>query len=249
MIITLTNSKGGVGTTSTAVTLAQWISTFGYSFIVDCDGQSDVAKSLNVSESEGTFNLFDSGAVEAFEVGTKSGGSLNVITSDRESVASLQDIIHARKRMNPNASKVLAERVRNNPELKGCNVIFDTAKSGLLREVVLCAADIVILPTGLDSKSAANTVDMINELDSLRRENAKIVILPMFMVKKRFTLQSQAINMLEEATSGRAIIYRKGIPATVALENAEWDGKTIYTSKECKGLLAAYEEFFQWLVA
>lgn len=246
MVITLTNAKGGVGVTATSVTLAQFLAMSSETYIIDFDEQSDVAKSLNLQETEGVYNLFDSGEVEAFEVDLPAGNTLNAITSNQDSIIALKDIFAAKLRMNPNALNILAERLRKMFAKK--NVVIDTAKSGIVRDVGVAAADIIIIPTALDSKSAANTVRMVEQMQTLKRETSKIVILPMFLVKRRATVQDEAVQMLTDATEGKATVYKDGIPATVALENAEWAGRTIYTSPDCRPLLAAYQKFFSWLL-
>lgn len=246
MIITLTNAKGGVGVTATSVTLAQFMGMSSSTFIIDFDEQSDVAKSLNLQETEGVYNLFDAGQIEAFEIDLPAGNILNAITSNQDSIIALKDIFAAKLRMNPNALSLLAERLRK--MFASHNLVIDTAKSGIVRDVAVSAADIIIIPTALDSKSAANTVRMIEQMQTLKRETSKIVILPMFVVKRRATVQDEAIQMLIDATEGKATVYREGIPATVSLENAEWAGRTIYTSPDCRPLLAAYQKFFTWLL-
>ena len=89
MIIAISNQKGGVGKTTTAVTLAHGLALRGYSvLLVDLDSQGNVADSLGMEAGNDLYRLLFPGAeVSLCGATTPSGrGRLEVVRADKSTV-------------------------------------------------------------------------------------------------------------------------------------------------------------------
>lgn len=241
MIVTVTNGKGGVGNTPTATTLAEWFARNGSpTLIQDFDPQGDATKIFGLPNQPDAYNLIDSGEFVATPTGRP---NLDILCGDGATIT-LEATILNRQRVNPSTTTKTGEKMRSVAGYE--NIVVDTAKSGLVRESAVRAADLIIVPTTLDYSSASNTITMVDAIKQWKREHARIVILPMFADGRQAGFNLEAINTIREG-AGDVEIYESAIPFVLAFKKASWDGQTVYDCAKCKKLVAAYEGFFQWL--
>ena len=153
MIITVANQKGGVGKTTTAVTLAHGLALQGYrTLLVDLDPQGHIAFSLGLPKAPDFYRLVVNESPLA-DVITEARPHLDVILGDKQTDAAKRHII----------TQDFREHILSNLlEPAGYDVIFlDLAPSlDVLHVSALVASDSAIIPTKLD----ALAIDGVNEM-------------------------------------------------------------------------------------
>lgn len=152
-IITIANQKGGVGKTTTAVTLAHGLAMAGQkTVIVDLDPQGHVAFALGLEKTPGLYRLI----VEenpVIDVIVAARENLDIISSDKKTEKVKRAVV-----ISNYPTEILGKAVIT-PDYDV--VIFDMAPSlDVLHVSALLASDWVLIPTKLD----AMAVDGVNEV-------------------------------------------------------------------------------------
>jgi len=152
-IITVANQKGGVGKTTTAVTLGHGLSRDGRRvLVVDLDPQGHVAFALGMKKTNGLYRLL----VESeplHKVAEEARPNMDIIASDKtgEAVGRYVTTLNFRERVIKKALKGATYDV----------IILDTPPSlGVLHVAALVASHWILIPTKLD----AMAVDGVNEI-------------------------------------------------------------------------------------
>jgi len=152
-IVTVANQKGGVGKTTTAVTLGHGLARAGRRvLIVDLDPQGHVAFALGLKKSNGLYRLLvDQETLR--QVAVNARPNLDIVPSDKTGEAAKRYVTTLNFR-----EKVLIRA------LKGAVydvIILDTPPSiDVLHVAALVASHWVIIPTRLDSLA----IDGVNEI-------------------------------------------------------------------------------------
>ena len=152
-ILTIANQKGGVGKTTTAVTIAHGLAIAGWkTLLVDLDPQGHVAFSLGLPKSPGFYRLIvDEEPIE--KVAIRARGNLEIIPGDKRTEKAKRTIV---------VSNFPMETITR--DLKHAEyevVILDLAPSlDVLHVSALMASDWVLIPTKLE----AMAVDGVNEV-------------------------------------------------------------------------------------
>ena len=153
-IICVANQKGGVGKTTTAVTMAHGLALSGRrTLLVDLDPQGHVAFSLGIPKAPGFYNLIvNEEPIEKVAVPTKRE-NLEIIPGDKHTEKAKRTIVIS------NFPTEIISRALKNAEYD--IVILDLAPSlDVLHVSALMASDWVLIPTKLD----AMAVDGVNEV-------------------------------------------------------------------------------------
>lgn len=190
VIFTVSNQKGGVGKTTTAVTLAHGLAREGFSvLLVDLDSQGNVADSLGLDAGNDLYRLLFPGLARPLgEVVTPSGReNLDVIRSDKHTAA-LKIALAAVDFREYVLYQVLVDAPYD-------VIILDCAPSiDLLHTAALVAADYLIVPTRLDQLAVKGVRDVLQTLQAVRRAGRTqcelLAILPTFY--DRVTSESHA---------------------------------------------------------
>lgn len=152
-ILTIANQKGGVGKTTTAVTLAHGLAMAGRrTLLVDLDPQGHVAFSLGIPKTPGFYNLIvDEEPIEKVAIPTRE--NLEIIPGDKHTEKAKRAVVVS------NFPTETIGRAFKNAEYDV--VILDLAPSlDVLHVSALLASDWVLIPTKLD----AMAVDGVNEV-------------------------------------------------------------------------------------
>jgi len=224
MIISVANQKGGVGKTTTAVTLAHGLALTGLKvLLVDLDPQGHVAFSLGFDKSPGLHRLlYDE---ELFpEVVTLARQGLDIVPGDKrtEKVKRYVTTLNFRER-------ILIDT------LKGANydaIFLDMAPSiDVLHVAALMASDWVIIPTKLDALAVDGVNEVLRSMSEIIQQGHPLGynILPTF-----FDRQTR-----ETATQLKAVVEAFGarvwppIPQDTRAREASAYGQTLweYTPK------------------
>lgn len=153
-VFAVANQKGGVGKTTTAVTLAAGLALQGVNtLLVDLDPQGHAAYSLGLEKAPGLYRFLVDSARLA-DVVTPAGRDLDVLPSDKSTEAAKRYITTLNFR-----ERVISDALKRATDYKA--IFLDLAPSlDVLHVAALVAADFAIIPTRLDSLA----IDGVNEV-------------------------------------------------------------------------------------
>jgi len=226
MIITIANQKGGVGKTTTAVTLAHGLAIQGKdTLLLDLDPQGQCASALGLVQEPGVFNLLVGVQTLANVTRTTGRPRLALIPGNKRT-ATAQVVLNAEEFKLDIIRQLLRPALPGGLDL----VIIDTAPSvGRLQEAALFAADLVIIPTTVDYLATEGVVKVIHTVNALaKRQNWRgsvLGILPTFY--DNVTRESQQTLDDLQRTFGAELILPPVHRATV-LRECGAEGKTIW---------------------
>jgi chromosome partitioning protein len=234
--IAILNQKGGVGKTTTAVTLASGLARLKYRvLIIDLDTQGNVADSLGLPHGDDLRRLLSPDLAFSLDQAITPSGlnDLNVIRSDKSTTALKQTLAGVTLR-----EYALADTLQNS----GYDVIvLDCAPSvDLLHFAALVATDYLLIPTRLDKLAVNGVRDALQTLAALKRiSHCQVAgILPTFY--ERVTLESheQLIHLAQ--TFGRLVL--PPIPQDTQCRVASRLGKTLWEQEPNAKALVGFEQ-------
>lgn len=161
-VVSFANQKGGVGKTTTAVTLAHGLALSGRRvLLVDMDAQGHVALSLGLPKNPGLFRLvcekqeLPSVVVEARE-------NLDILPGDKQSEEVQREFTRS-----PSASARFLQVITNG---RYDAVLLDMAPSlDILHACGLLGSNWVVIPTRMDSLSVDGVQEVIRALGDFSR--------------------------------------------------------------------------------
>lgn len=145
--IAITNQKGGIGKTTTAVTLAHGLALTGKRvLLIDFDPQGQSATALGMNTEPHVFQLLFSPNVPPLSLLRNSGRENLFLIPGDQTTATAQIVMAAEQRPMNIISSMLK------PFSKDFDlIVFDTAPSvGGIQERAIWAADLVIIPAATD---------------------------------------------------------------------------------------------------
>ena len=226
MIVTVANQKGGVGKTTTAVTLAHGLAIQGKdTLLLDLDPQGQCASALGLVQEPGVFNLLVGVQTLANVTRTTGRPRLALIPGNKRT-ATAQVVLNAEEFKLDIIRQLLRPALPGGLDL----VIIDTAPSvGRLQEAALFAADLVIIPTTVDYLATEGVAKVIHTVNALvKRQNWRgsvLGILPTFY--DNITRESQQTLEALKHSFGAELILPPVHRATV-LRECGAEGKTIW---------------------
>jgi chromosome partitioning protein len=234
--IAILNQKGGVGKTTTAVTLASGLARNGYhALLVDLDTQGNVADSLGLPHGDDLRKLLSPDLrFPLHEAITSSEQeSLDVIRSDKSTTNLKQTLAGETLR-----EYILADVLEN---ATYDVILLDCAPSAdLLHFAALVAADYLLIPTRLDKLAVNGVRDALQTMAALKRiSHCQIAgILPTFYERVTVESHEQLIHLAQ--TFGRLVL--PPIPQDTQCRVASRFGRTLWEySPQAKALLG-YEQ-------
>ncbi|MBT4182440.1 MAG: ParA family protein [Candidatus Thioglobus sp.] len=186
-IICIANQKGGVGKTTTAVSLAHGLSLRGKQvLLVDMDPQGQSATALGRSPEPGVFYLLTMGSSSqetAFVnswVRASGRDGLYLLPGDQQTMAA-QTVLNAQNQ----PVSAIREAVKRFFRKELDYMIFDTAPSvGGIQERAVWASDLVLVPTApefLSSDGVGKVLQMMSVLQQKKEwKGALLGLLPTF---------------------------------------------------------------------
>lgn len=223
-LIAIANQKGGVGKTTTAVTLAHGLAKAGKdTLLIDFDPQGQCATSLGMRQERGVFNWLINGD-PLKDILRPTGRAGMWLLSGNKDTAAAQILLSAQNKPVNFVQRQLQPILRTGLSY----VIFDTAPSvGGLQERAVWASDFVLIPSATDFLSLEGVGMIMDTLRTLHQDHAwrgKLLgILPTFY--DTVTRESQAtLEEMQKMFPKRVLapVYR----ATILRECAA-EGKTI----------------------
>lgn len=238
-IIVIANQKGGVGKTTTAVSMSHCLTLRERRILlVDFDPQGQCAISLAVNPEPGVFNTLVNPRFDIHQWIRDTGrASLDLIPGDR-STATAQIVINAENRPINSIQQIFRGIAKEYDY-----IIFDTAPSvGGIQERAVYAADLVLIPTATEFLSMDGLAQMMEMLTALRStsqwDGELLGILPTFYDEQ--TAESgRSLSELQESFGESVLspVHR----ATVLRECAA-EGKTIFEMAPASRASREYEE-------
>ena len=245
-VICVANQKGGVGKTTTAVSLGHGLALAGKDvLIIDLDPQGQCATALGMNPDLGAFYLLMMGGATGSEIDfvrqwirKTSRERLMLIPGNQETMAA-QSLMAAQER----PVSYIREAIR--PFIKdGWNyILFDTAPSvGGIQERAIWAADLVIVPTATEFLSTDGVAKIISTLHVLQEKKewkgSLLGVLPTFY-DEQTRESASAIQDLRQGFVERLLdpIHR----ATVLRECAA-EGRTIFERNPQSRAAQEYQE-------
>ncbi len=242
-VICIANQKGGVGKTTTAVSLAHGLSQKGRRvLLIDLDPQGQSATALGRNPESGVFYLLTMGMTSQettfVQSWIRSSGrqGLYLLPGDQQTMAA-QTVLNAQDRPISAIRQAIARFFKEGLHY----IIFDTAPSvGGIQERAVWASDLVIVPTATEFLSAdgvSKVLLMMSILQEKKNWRGNLLgILPTFFDEQ--TRESKAtMDNLRERFNASVLspIHR----ATILRECAA-EGQTIF---EADPLCRAAKEY------
>lgn len=241
-IIVIANQKGGVGKTTTTVTLGHGLALKGYEvLVIDLDTQGNVSDALGIEKGPALFDWLVSGK-ELVSCAVNARPRLDVIRSDK-STYELKKILSGR-----DFREMTLRDGLEGYERRYDVVLMDSAPSvDVLHMASLVASDLLVVATKLDQFSADGVMESLKSLESvIRATKSKCQvagIIPTFY--DRVTNESHA-QLLNLAQNFNGLVWPT-IPQDTSCREASRLGKTLWEMGPSRAL-NGYAECLERLV-
>ena len=222
-IITVANQKGGVGKTTTAVTLAHGLALKHYNvLVVDLDPQGQCASLLGLEQEPGVFNLLVNRVPLRDVVRTTGREGLWLMPGNKRT-ATAQTLL-AVEGYRVEALLDVLESTISGDRLH--YIVIDTAPAvGALQGSALYAADFLLIPSAVDHLALQGVTQILKTLQTIKRPTPPIIrALPTFY--DEVTRESKSnLERLRDTFGG---ILLPPIHRAAILRETPSAGKTIF---------------------
>ena len=240
--IAVTNQKGGVGKTTTAVNVAAGIAKLGYKvLLIDTDPQGNATSGVGVDQRSVKYSAY---SIIVDDIKAKDAilhtefENLDVIPSSIELAAAeleLADMEHREARLKSTLATVKSEYDY---------ILIDCPPSlGLITTNALCAADTILVPIQPEYYALEGLSQLIATVRLVKRKynpylEIEGVLLTMY--DGRLNLTQQVVQEVKKFFPKK--VFSSVIPRGVRLSEAPSFGMPVmYFDKSCKGSLAYME--------
>lgn len=230
-VICIANQKGGVGKTTTAISLAHGLSQKGRrTLLIDLDPQGQCATALGLCPESGAFHLLTMGTTpqETTFVGSRmrfcGRQGLYLLPGDQQTMVA-QTMLNAQGKPISSIRQSIQRFFKEGLHY----IIFDTAPSvGGIQERAVWASDLVIVPTATEFLSADGVSQSLLMLGNLQaKENWRgnlLGILPTFYDEQTNECKATMENLRERF--GDSLL--PPIHRTTLLRECAAEGRTIF---------------------
>ena len=251
-IIAITNQKGGVGKTTTAVNLAAALAERGKRvLLIDLDPQGNATTASGVAKLELPFSVYHLllGLAEVSDVVARSVSDYDIWPTNRDLAGAEIELINFEDRNE--RLKRMVKTVQNDYDY----ILMDCPPAlNLLTINGLCAAQSVIIPMQCEYFALEGLSDLVNTVRSIRKQmNPQLSIQGLLrtMFDPRSVLTQQVSAQLEKHFAGK--VYETVIPRNVRLAEAPSFGLSVFQhdqqSRGAKAYLTLADEILTGDVA
>ena len=249
-VIALTNQKGGVGKTTTAVNLGVCLSKQGKKvLLVDADAQANLTMSLGyprpddlpISLATIMQDIIDDKPFDVQKGILHHSEGVDLLPSNIELSGLEVRLINAISR-----ERVLTACI-NEVKKNYDYVLIDCMPSlGMLTINALAAADSVVIPTQPHYLSAKGLELLLRSVSKVRRQinpHLRIEGILMTMVMPRTNISKEVTALVRSAYGQNIKVFDAQIPHSIRAVEATAEGKSIFAYDKGGKVAAAYEQF------
>lgn len=249
-VIALTNQKGGVGKTTTAVNLGVSLAQQGKKvLLVDADAQANLTMALGYSKTDNLpitlsdlmQNVIDGKSVDVLNSILRTDEGVDLLPSCVELAGIETTLIDAKNR--DSVLKTCISEVKKNYDY----VLLDCMPAlGMLTINALAAADSVVIPNQPHYFSIKGLEQLLRSVSRVRRQinpNLRIDGILMTMVMPRTRITQTVISTVKNAYGRNIRIFDTQIPFSIRAVEATAEGKSIFAYDKSGKVAAAYEQF------
>ena len=249
-VIALTNQKGGVGKTTTAVNLGVSLAQQGKKvLLIDADAQANLTMSLGynrpddlpVTLSTIMQDIIEDNPIDVQKSILHHGEGVDLLPSNIELSGLEVRLINAISR--ESVLKTCMSEVRKNYDY----VLVDCMPSlGMLTINALAAADSVVIPTQPHYLSAKGLELLLRSVSKVKRQiNPPLRIdgILMTMVMPRTNITKEITATVRSAYGQKIKVFDTQIPHSIRAVEATAEGKSIFAYDKGGKVAAAYEQF------
>ena len=249
-VIALTNQKGGVGKTATAVNLGVCLSKQGKKvLLVDADAQANLTMSLGyprpddlpISLATIMQDIIDDKLFDVQKGILHHSEGVDLLPSNIELSGLEVRLINAISR-----ERVLTTCI-NEVKKNYDYVLIDCMPSlGMLTINALAAADSVVIPTQPHYLSAKGLELLLRSVSKVRRQinpHLRIDGILMTMVMPRTNISKEVTALVRSAYGQNIKVFDAQIPHSIRAVEATAEGKSIFAYDKGGKVAAAYEQF------
>ena len=249
-VIALTNQKGGVGKTTTAVNLGVCLSKQGKKvLLVDADAQANLTMSLGyprpddlpISLATIMQDIIDDKPFDVQKGILHHSEGVDLLPSNIELSGLEVRLINAISR-----ERVLTACI-NEVKKNYDYVLIDCMPSlGMLTINALAAADSVVIPTQPHYLSAKGLELLLRSVSKVRRQinpHLRIDGILMTMVMPRTNISKEVTALVRSAYGQNIKVFDAQIPHSIRAVEATAEGKSIFAYDKGGKVAAAYEQF------
>jgi len=242
-VIALTNQKGGVGKSTTAINMSACLAEMGENIVlIDVDPQANTTSGLGVNKYKVDKSIYDAiigkANIKELVLNTRVEG-LSLIPSNIHLAGAEIELVNMM--MREHRLRKVIEPIRNNYDF----IIIDCPPAlGILTINALVAADEVIVPIQCEYYALEGLGQLIKTIELVKNNlnnNLEISGFVMTMYDSRTKLASQVVEEVKRYFGEK--VYRTIIPRNVRVSEAPSYGlPVIFYDPNCKGSLA-YKNF------